>query len=491
MAVDTEEEVNSPSVLVLGAGIAGLAASRELLKHGIRVEILEGRDRAGGRLHTTTCSGIPIDIGASWIHGIHGNPVTELAKQAGAELVYPTKSNFASSNLFEFNGEEVSEADFKRSEAHFEKISEALSEQKTHLTKDIPLEEAYESIMREQSHLTDQEKRLIDFQFRWIEGFAASDAKDLSLKEYDYDDEFHFKGPHVQLKPGYGTIVDYLSKNQPIRYEHVVSSVTYSPKGVTVETSKGVFKADYAILTFPLGVLKRGTVRFEPPLPSWKTEAIERLGMGVLNRIVMVFPKIFWKHGAEFIGLLSDNNRETSNIVLRGFMSLESAKNAPVLVCFVSGDAARQMEKSNDAALIESAVSSLKCIYGNDAVPQPLSYVVTRWNSDPFSYGSYTCVPPGSSGEDYKSLARPVMDRLGFAGEHTSYEHPGYAHGAYLSGLREAERILTSLRWWGRKGGEVLSGAGEKGVLDESDARRVVKEEMETGGEVGQKMEVV
>ncbi len=82
----------------------------------------------------------------------------------------------------------------------------------------------------------------------------------------------------------------------------------------------------------------------------------------------------------------------------------------------------------------------LRTVFG-ERVPEPTEVAVTRWHTDPFAIGSYSYVPVGGSSDDFEVLSRPVGDRLFFAGEATIVDHSGTVHGAYLSGLREAERI--------------------------------------------------
>jgi monoamine oxidase len=93
-----------------------------------------------------------------------------------------------------------------------------------------------------------------------------------------------------------------------------------------------------------------------------------------------------------------------------------------------------------DKEIVAEAMATLRRIYG-EAIPDPAAWLITRWAADPFAGGSYSYTPVGADSEDYEQMAAPVGDRLFFAGEATHREHSATVHGAFLSGLREAQRI--------------------------------------------------
>jgi len=110
-------------------------------------------------------------------------------------------------------------------------------------------------------------------------------------------------------------------------------------------------------------------------------------------------------------------------------------------VGFWAGSAARAVEDLAEDRVAARALAVLRRIYGSGNVPEPVGVALTRWGRDPFSYGSYSHVPVGASLADYRRLAEPVAGRLFFAGEATSDVYPATVHGAFLTGVREAERI--------------------------------------------------
>ncbi|KAH0558224.1 Lysine-specific histone demethylase 1A [Cotesia glomerata] len=270
-----------------------------------------------------------------------------------------------------------------------------------------------------------------------------------------------------QMRNGYSCVPVALSEGLDIRLNTAVRIVRYNENGVEVwaapsrspHTNVTVHKADAVLVTLPLGVLKASTppsaVTFDPPLPDWKTQAIQRLGFGNLNKVVLCFERIFWDPTANLFGHVGSTTASRGELFL--FWNLYKA---PVLLALVAGEAACVMENVSDDVIVGRCIAVLKGIFGNQVVPQPRESVVTRWRADPWARGSYSFVAVGSSGSDYDLLAAPVappppsnqpsgapqpLPRVFFAGEHTIRNYPATVHGAFLSGLREGGRIADQL----------------------------------------------
>ncbi|KIZ00096.1 hypothetical protein MNEG_7863 [Monoraphidium neglectum] len=208
-----------------------------------------------------------------------------------------------------------------------------------------------------------------------------------------------------------------------------------------VTTAGKSYKATFAVVTLPLGVLKAGAVKFTPPLPADKTGAINRLAMGTLNKVILSLPaaaKLPSVNWISRIPLASDKGR------WREFFSLKKATGRPVVVAFVAGKAALFPASDTDKSLGEQALAALRGILGGPAnVPAPDQVIVTRWHADPFSLGSYSYSPAGADGTEREQLAAQVSNRLYFAGEATSEEAPSTVHGAYLTGEAAAGAALA------------------------------------------------
>ncbi len=435
--VEEEEVVMSGNtstnadVLVLGAGIAGLAAARTLVDEGWNVIILEARDRVGGRMWTDTTLGVPLDLGASWIHGVNGNPITKLAKQFGVKTVSTDDENDI---VFNADGSKITDAEWAKLESLFEEIYEEVASMQEDTDEDMPLQTAFDAVLAEYD-LSEEELRRLNYYAHLATALEyGADPKDLSLWEWDQDEEFG--GEEVVFPGGYNQITDGLAKGLDIRLGTVVKTIRYGGDGVEVETSTGVFMADKAVVTFPLGVLKQASVRFEPPLPSSKRDAIDRLGMGVLNKVYLKFPETFWDEEVETISYIGEVLGEWCD-----WLNFVPFTGEPILMAFHGGDKGFALEDLSDEEIQAGAMNTLRLIFG-DEIPEPEGMLVTRWGKDPFAFGAYSHIPPFASGDDYEVLAEPVDEVLFFAGEATSREYPATVHGAYLSGVAAAQAIV-------------------------------------------------
>lgn len=417
-------------VLVLGAGIAGLAVARTLTKRGRRVLILEARNRIGGRMWTDSSLGLPLDLGASWIHGVNGNPIAKLAKEFGVKTV-PTDGE----NAIEYaaDGCELPDGEWEEMESLFEEIYEEVAEMQDATDEDMSLQAAFDRVIAIRG-ISEEDLRRLNYYVHLVTALEyGADAKDLSLWWWDLGEEFG--GEEVIFPGGYNQITDGLANGLDIRLGEIVKGIRYGSDGVEVETMQGNYAADQAVVTFPLGVLKQASVKFEPPLPESKQEAIERLGMGVLNKVYLKFPEAFWDEEVETISYMGKELGEWCD-----WLNFLPFTGAPVLMAFHGGEKGFDLEKLSDDEIVAGAMRTLRVIFGDD-IPEPEGALITRWGQDPFALGAYSHVPPFASGDDHEALAEPVDDVLFFAGEATSRNHPSTVHGAYLSGVRAAEEM--------------------------------------------------
>jgi len=258
------------------------------------------------------------------------------------------------------------------------------------------------------------------------------------LSLYWFDWEEGYGGDEVVFPQGYKQIVNSFVGDLDIRLENVVTKIEYDDGGVTVLTKDDSFDGDYVISTLPLGVLKQGTVEFSPPLPHAKQNAIDNLDVGILNKGYLMFPEAFWDD-TDVIGYVSEDKGYWAD-----FLNIHKYTGKPILLAFNAATYAEHLETKSDQETVNEMMQVLKMIYGDD-IPEPENYLITRWGSDEFSFGSYSYIPVGGTPFDYDELAKPVMNRLFFAGEATIKEAPATVHGAYLSGIREADRISDML----------------------------------------------
>lgn len=248
-----------------------------------------------------------------------------------------------------------------------------------------------------------------------------------------------FPGKDVIFPQGYDALVTYLAQDLDIRFNEMVTAIHIDADRdtdpVAVQGSSGVWRADRVIVTLPIGVLKQGTVTFDPPLPPEKVSAIQTLGLGVLNKVILRFPTRFWPDTADWISYLSDPMGEFTT-----WLNLSPATGQPILAALNAGQFAQTLEQQEDRAIIDRAMQVLRRLYGR-RIPDPLEAQITRWAGDPFARCAYSSPTLGMTARTRLDLAAPLGDRVFFAGEATDRDYPATVHGAYLSGQREAQRI--------------------------------------------------
>lgn len=421
-------------VLVIGAGMAGLMAARTLADAGLTVIVLEGRTRIGGRIWTNTDLGVSLDLGASWIHGVEGNPVTALARRYKIKTIVTDYDNGV---VYNSDGKRLNKDRQDELEPWLEAVLAEAAEYGEGLEEDTSLQQGIDAVLaaNRPDHTAMRELNFI--LNTMVEHEYAADVGELSL--WYWDESEVFDGDDVVFPGGYAQIPTQLAQGLDLRLEQVVQGITYGRSGVTVTTHRGVYTADRCVVSVPLGVLKRGTIEFQPALPAAKQAAIERLGMGVLNKVYLKFPHPFWDTKREFLNYIAARRGEWAE-----FLNLHYYTGAPVLLGLNAGTYGRAVELLPDRAIVAGMMKTLKTLYGPQ-IPAPTGYLITRWAQDPFAYGSYSYLPVGSTPADYEILEAPVGGQIFFAGEHTSRDYPSTVHGALLSGQRAARRILEAL----------------------------------------------
>ena len=420
-------------VLIIGAGIAGLAAARALRRRGIEVLVIEGSDRIGGRIRTSReWPGVPIDLGASWIHGIDGNPITRLARESGARLA---TTSYGSSVAFDSDGTVVSPAGQRRVAAMGERVAKALR-QAQRAGRDQSVRSAVQSGLG-WSTLSPEERKLARFiMTSTIEAEYSGSIDETSAHWFDSVGEF--PGPDALLPDGYSAVVDTLARGIPVVTGAPVGSVTADRDGVRVAAGSRTYTGGLALVTLPLGVLKAGSVAFSPGLPPAKVEAIQALQMGVLDKVFLRFPQVFWDPATDWIEYIPDGGSQWAE-----WVSLARPTGQPILLGFTAAGFARRQEARTDAQVVASAMRTLRTMYG-PGIPEPTGQQITRWAADPFALGSYSFNALGAHPRMREALAEPVGDRFFFAGEATEGRYFGTVHGAYLSGLRAAKEIART-----------------------------------------------
>ncbi len=416
---------------VIGAGMAGLAAASLLREYGHEVVLLEARDRSGGRIHSIRFGRAMHELGASWIHGIEGNPVAELAQYFEQPLVACSRPVWA---LYDENGTRLSGTSLRTLDQNFQDFYHQMFRMRPGLPAGSSIADAVRAALQHIPPDALLRKALDWLLFSEVELDLAADLDQLSLDEWDEDE--CFSGKDALLPNGFQKLTDLLAAELDIRFGEVVQEVDFSGSEVRVRTQESTFTCSRAVITLPLGVLQAGSVRFIPQLPREKSRAIARLGMGQFEKLLLRFDAVHWPDEVELFGLLGTNARPFEVFNLAAFC------REPVLMVLTAGRGARRWLSLDDATLVGEIMQGLRRMWGK-GLPDPLEYRLSRWGSDPFSLGAYSFVPPGARLYDLALLAKPVQGRVFFAGEATSRRYPATVHGAMLSGIRAAREAAS------------------------------------------------
>lgn len=421
-------------VVVVGAGMAGLGAARVLIERGFEVRVLEARDRIGGRVHTVGKLGTEIDLGASWIHDSRGNPLTEIARKAGLDT-FPTAYDRVA--LHRRSGEAISREVLGRAASAWEGIRTEL----------------YRMSWRRGSRpLGPTLGKMVDARVRagvdraaleWLCGVEipldwAADPGEISIEGFG-EGSIYRGGPDLLIRGGAGQLASWLARGIDVSKDDPVREVSRSRRDIRLTLSSGeVIRADGCVVTVPLGVLKAGSVRFDPPLPTGHRRAIRNLGFGLLDKTFLSYDSTWWE-------------RDRTQIATAGFgigraisaFNFEQVSGEPLLCAFTGAGFARRLEDGGASGATPAVVRRLRQGFGPDATPG--ASTSTRWAKDRFSRGSYSFLAVGSTARDRAVLASPA-GRIVLAGEHTSTDRPATMDGALLAGRRAAARLAARLR---------------------------------------------
>ncbi len=410
--------------------MAGLAAARYLAERGFQVNVFEARSRIGGRTFTDYSLGVPLDTGAAWIHGTENNPIAELAKKFHVGLK-ATEFTFRRALLFNAIQQKFSEK-IDPFEENFNNVLHQAQQIALASSSDISLGEAIKKAIEQ--HVTFQmDSAYLSWRLERLSGYMGASVAHLSARYWNQ--EKILSGGNHLLLDGYGPILNGLANKLSIELNTPIFQIQTSLNGVTLNGLQKTYEADAAIITVPLGVLKKKAITFSPELPIRKQMAIERIGMGLLDKIALKFPKTFWPADVDIISYFSQTYDSSP-----GFINYAYYFNQPILVGYMSGELGHQMAAKSDQWIIDQTMSLLRKLFG-EKIPQPIAAKITHWGLDPFAYGSYSYMHIGASIQDYDALAETAYDRLFFAGEATHRDFSATTHGAYLSGIREAKKI--------------------------------------------------
>ena len=297
------------NIAIIGAGMSGLSAAHALWEEGRTVTVFEARDRIGGRVWTSDQIGVALDLGASWIHGTRRNPLTRLSDELALDRM-PTDDSYIIRGR---NGEALRE-------------------------RDAP----------------DWLENVVDFQHN-----AGADRDEINLRAYIMQDDYG--GAEVIFRDGYGPILKALEGDYELRLNATVTNITLDDYGVSIGLIDGATsRFDAAIVTLPLGVLKKNTVTFDPILPAEKRDAITGLGMGTLDKVYLLYDEPFWATDHTWIAT-PENDLPPGQF--NQWLNMHRYIDQPVIMAFNGGPPALELAELPDEEVVSRAVQTLDLAY--------------------------------------------------------------------------------------------------------------------------------
>jgi len=424
-------------VLIVGAGFAGIGAARELKTAGYQVEILEARERIGGRAHTSTALGSNVDLGASWLHYGKNNHMAMLALESRVPFFI---SDYRTSAAFNLDADPVESLNVREARSSYDfskRFYEVLGDDYARWEagrnsgaagSGKSLEDIWPALMEGVDPLVADAYRLIqESQY----GLPLSEqAMEMMFLGGDSFNNFEWL-----MTGGMQNFASWLAKDIPIRTGVTVTDISWSEQGAQLQTSAGSMDADAVILTCSVGLLKSGAIKLSPGLPKDHKTALDRLTMALLNKIVLKYPSISWPTDSQHWMMLGGE--------MPCFVSNHGSwSSAPILNGAIGGKMARTMESWTDEEAAGRLHRMIEKSLGR-RLPEPEDVLVTRWSKDPLALGSYSGRLPGANLNEDNILARPIDNRLFLAGEAIIDDYDiCNASGAFRSGQKAADQIM-------------------------------------------------
>jgi monoamine oxidase len=441
-------------VAIIGAGMAGLAAARDLGRAGLSVCILEARDRIGGRVFTQRdpkCDS-PIELGAEFIHGKPG------------EILNPLQT--AGATLHEVDGDNWCAVPGRLTACNFfsdvDSILRAMDDSLPDESFLAFLERSYGNPRTKKLQRAKQQA------IGYVSGFNAADPAKVGVHWLveEMRAEEKIQGDHAfRSQNGYADLLSIFrqqiaDRGVEVRTATVVQSVNWrrGHARATFQCSQGssTLDASRVLVTLPLSLLKApigqlGAIQFIPALPQQKIAALDHLEMGKAIRLVLRFRERFWDR-------IKPSARARRNLASLAFLFSRDEwfptwwttmpKKAPIITGWAPFRSAERLSGQSESFVVERSLETLSNLLGPGA--QELQSLLEAayfhdWQQDPFSMGAYSYGRVGADGAQH-AMAAPLNNTLFFAGEATDTSgHNGTVHGAIASGHRAAAQILQGM----------------------------------------------
>ncbi|KAF5299232.1 hypothetical protein FQA39_LY02405 [Lamprigera yunnana] len=463
-SIDCSRNADFPyhQVIIIGAGISGIAASLTLYQSGYRnIKILEAQEEPGGRIKTLQLENGFIELGAQWIHGTTNNCLYKIAKKHGllsTELSKEGTGLFVRDDGLIFDNQLINDV-----HVQIERIS--LECEKFVHKHTFPysfgdfLEEQFHNYL-EQSNLPDEvcemKKELFDWHVRFLlVDNSCNCLKKVSAKEWG---KYIDGSEYVNLRNGYKSLVDTLLKMIPseiVQCKCPVVKIDWNNHRniMKIHCANGkTFYCDHIIVTTSLGVLKSSECIFEPPLPQSLKQSIDAIGFYGIAKIFLIFEHKWWNTNGFQLVWRKSTKLSGANSWTRFITGFDVIYNQPnILLGWVGGEGVPKMEKLTDVEVGNHCTDLLKQFL-NQSVPKPIKVIRSKWMSSPWVLGSYSHITTRCDKTDTgpNTLRKPVVVRgvpkILLAGEACSPTHFSTTHGAFESGQKQANTLIKYFR---------------------------------------------
>ncbi|KAI8932465.1 hypothetical protein NX059_010650 [Plenodomus lindquistii] len=458
---DSNSTCRRTKVAIIGAGVAGITAAQALSNQSVTdFLILEYNNGIGGRMRNTKFGadshGNPytVELGANWISGLGENtngpenPVWTFSKQVNLSA-----PNSDSSSIMTYN--ETGAVDFTNLIDEYEEYWGIFEQKAGQILSDNLQDRTFRAGLWQSGWRTngDAARKAVDY---WMWDWETAQPPEESsfvygivgynLTYYGLSEVSNFctdqRGFNEWLR---GEARKFLTPNDPrLLLNTVVTNVTYSDSSVTILNEDGsCVQADYAISTVSLGVLQNDAITFEPTLPEWKQDAIATFSMGTYTKMFFQFNETFWPTDKQFF-LYADPTTRGYYAIWQSLSTEGYLPGSNILFATLVDDQSARVEAQSNETTKAEAMAVLRNMFPDIEVPEPTAFHYPRWSQVPWSYGSYSNWPAGTTLEMHQNL-RANVDRLYFAGEAQSAEYFGFLHGAWFEGQEAGKRIAGQI----------------------------------------------
>lgn len=443
--------------VIIGAGISGLCAARQLQRNGQKVLVLEARDRVGGRTYTLKDEEFgAVDLGGAYV-GPTQNRVYRICEELKLELYTINESNHTVMDLkscyAKYKGEIPSFwnpfkiLDLNHFIRQFDRMAKRVPCQAPWSAKEaqewdsMTVAEFIDKLLWTRSAkelatilmraLLCAEPREISLLFALWYVHSGGGVRRISSITNGAQ-ERKIIGGSQQISEGLARLIG----KDNVRLNTTVVQISQDDNGVIVRDISGnTYKAKYVVSAVPVALLNR--IHFNPPLPWIKSQMLQRMPMGSIIKTVMFYKKNFWRRqDLNGIAMSSDG------ICCYCIDDTKPAGVNPGIMGFILADRARELAQTTPEARKQALCEHYAWVFNSDEFLHPIGYREYNWMEDPYSGGCYTSVLPPNVLTRYARCVSEPVGRVYFAGTETATIWAGYMDGAIQAGERAANQIL-------------------------------------------------